>query len=635
MMHTQGRPIRVGAVRPSQLMWSYGIGSLIDLPGLSVMVKGLESWNIEHARPISEERLLTAVRRELGPQVKDLYEPPLPREEPFGVPELDPVHGIGVPVQVFPQWLRCPRCGVIAPTKSGLFHFEGANLRPDKTRYLHNNCSKRGRGRAPVCLPSRFLVACEAGHLDDFPWREFVHRGSTNCRATLEYFEIGSSLETANLFVKCSAGHRSEDSGNDENEFPGDTIHGCGARPRSLAEAFGDHAEHALPLCRGRHPHLNQSEGSCQQQLRTILLGATSSWFPKTISVLSMPRATTELEQMLEERWATCGKIPNPDVIEYLRQANELGSLSRFSNEDIWEAIEVYRTKLEQGSVSEDLKGPEWRVLSDPESAPLSNDFLVTSGSVPKGFENLLLPTMLVEKIREVNALLGFTRLKSPEDLLDGDDDINYARLSLNAPTWIPATEVRGEGLLIRFNPQAVIDWESRSEVKRHLAFLEEANIRWREARRLPTDKGYPGHRHIILHTFAHLVMRELALECGYSGASIRERIYALGEEDEEMAGVLIYTAAPDSEGTLGGLVRLGEAATLGRLIKRALEHARICASDPLCAEHDPVLDRSLHRASCHACTFISETSCEFGNRFLDRATVIPTLTCPDVSFFH
>jgi len=101
------------------------------------------------------------------------------------------------------------------------------------------------------------------------------------------------------------------------------------------------------------------------------------------------------------------------------------------------------------------------------------------------------------------------------------------------------------------------------------------------------------------------------------------------------MAGVIIYTAAADSDGTLGGLVELGRSENLGRLIGQALERATICSSDPLCSEHDPSVDRSLHVASCHACTFVAETSCERGNRYLDRALLVNTFECRDAAFFQ
>jgi len=138
-----------------------------------------------------------------------------------------------------------------------------------------------------------------------------------------------------------------------------------------------------------------------------------------------------------------------------------------------------------------------------------------------------------------------------------------------------------------------------------------------------------------MLHGLAHLLIRELALECGYNAASIRERIYAATPEDDgPQAGVLLYTAAADSDGTLGGLVDLGRPENLERLLDQALQRARICSSDPLCAEHDPGKDRSLHASACHACSFVSETSCERGNRYLDRALLVPTLDCSDAAFF-
>ena len=626
---------RVGSVRPSQLMWSYGIGALVDLPRMSVVVEGLERWDITYARVVSEERLLAAVRRELGPQVERLHEPPIPDEDPFGKPDGDPIHRVGVPVGVFPRWLRCPRCGALSDSESGVFKFKGSSRFPDDCKFVHENCTKRKNGPAPACIPSRFLVACRAGHLDDFPWREFVHRGPTSCTGTLRFYEKGSSLETANLFVACDEGLGFSSA--DDDTHVGAQSGGCGMRPRSMVDAFGEAAEQSLPRCRGRHPHLRSASGDCGQPLKTMLLGSSSSWFPKTISALSIPTGASELEQAVEDEWAKLGAVEAASEIGFLRRMNQLGAATKYADEDIWTAVCARREGHIGGhGADEDLKVPEWAAFNEPKAAPKGADFQVAEGSPPLGFESVFLPTVLVERIREVNALLGFTRLESPEDLERSDDEITYAPLSRNKPTWVPATEVRGEGILLRFRPEVVASWEADTAVGDHLRALQRANEAWRRARKLPDPTtGYKGHRHVLVHSFSHLLMRELALECGYSASSIRERIYASGPEDGAgMAGVLIYTAAPDSEGTLGGLVRLGEAKMLGRLIAQAVEHAQLCASDPLCAEHDPVPDRSLHMAACHACSFAPETACEFGNRFLDRATVVPTLQTDAASLF-
>ena len=163
---------------------------------------------------------------------------------------------------------------------------------------------------------------------------------------------------------------------------------------------------------------------------------------------------------------------------------------------------------------------------------------------------------------------------------------------------------------------------------------LAAGHVGWRNARQLDPSKGYPGIRYAMLHIFSHLLIRELALECGYNAASIRERIYSDSNPADPMAGILLYTAAADSDGTLGGLVELGKPENLGRLIKQALRRATICSSDPLCSEHNASTDRTLHGASCHACGFVAETSCERGNRYLDRALLIPTFDCPDAGIF-
>jgi hypothetical protein len=215
---------------------------------------------------------------------------------------------------------------------------------------------------------------------------------------------------------------------------------------------------------------------------------------------------------------------------------------------------------------------------------------------------------------------------------------IEPAPLARQMPEWVPASEVRGEGIFIQFNEQKVLEWTRETAVSgRALEFLD-SHKKWRSVRFIePPEKGFPGMRYILIHSFAHALMRQLALERGYSAASVRERLYARPEHQDggPMAGLLIYTSAPDSEGTLGGLVSLGKPDVLERHITQALEAMRLCASDPLCAEHPPSrTGRTLHAAACHACQFAPETSCERGNKYLDRSVLVPTVEHDDLAFF-
>jgi hypothetical protein len=204
----------------------------------------------------------------------------------------------------------------------------------------------------------------------------------------------------------------------------------------------------------------------------------------------------------------------------------------------------------------------------------------------------------------------------------------------------VPASETKGEGIFIQFKEDALNRWlSSKSALSACEARTFEAHKRWRQARQLtPLEAGFPGLRYMLLHSFSHALMRGLSISCGYSASSIRERIYSKAPEEEggPMAGVLLYTAAADSEGTLGGLVSLGDPDNLGYLIQESLEQAELCASDPLCAEHDPIgAIPSIHWASCHACLFAPETSCERGNKYLDRALLSQTVKVMDRAFFE
>jgi hypothetical protein len=600
----------VGQVRPSQLLWTYGPGALVDLPNLSVITMGLDWWDVSRCRPVEEARLLAAVKRILGPQVTHLRIPPFTKDE-----NVDPSEAkIGVPVRPFPRWLRCVRCGFLAEYDSDLFAIQSNPFRPEQTNFVHITCEK---GTNSDAVPARFLLACRNGHLDDFPWHWFVHSGPSNCRGKLRFFEQGASLQTENLWVKC------ED---------------CNVS-RSLVFAFGREGQKNLPACRGRHPHLDTFEPNCDELPRAVLLGATNGWFPVTLSVLAIPIEKNQLAQLILDGWDYFSdaesEIEVKAIVKTLSKTNALIGIDKYSSKEIWETIKERKNGHEEDTVTDDdIKGPEWRVLTSPTPKTEWPHFLSSRVTKPRAYEQLIEEVLLLERLREVNALVGYTRVEAPEETASADERPPMASLTKGKTEWVPAGEVHGEGIFIRFDERAVAEWEQLDIVKARDHSIRQGHVGWRSARGLDPANGYPGIRYAMLHTFAHILIRELALECGYNAASIRERIYA-ATGDSPMAGILIYTAAADSDGTLGGLVELGKPENLGRIIVQAVQRAKICSSDPLCSEHDPVEDRSLHAASCHACSFVAETSCERGNRYLDRALIVETFECNDAAFFR
>ena len=248
---------------------------------------------------------------------------------------------------------------------------------------------------------------------------------------------------------------------------------------------------------------------------------------------------------------------------------------------------------------------------------------------------------MLIHKLRETRVFTGFTRL-SP--LLEQTQSELQNNLWLEPPTannsWLPAAIVHGEGIFIEFNTETLNEWLNGavgSEVDQRVERLRDNYFRATEGRPGFAIENELHPVFIMIHTFAHILMNQLTYECGYSSASLRERLYFSSDEQNPMAGLLIYTAAGDSEGTMGGLVRMGLPELFDPLLKQAVRNAQWCSADPVCMElgtHGGQGPNSCNLAACHNCALVPETACEEFNRFLDRGVVTGTVENRSLGFF-
>jgi hypothetical protein len=346
-------------------------------------------------------------------------------------------------------------------------------------------------------------------------------------------------------------------------------------------------------------------------------------WFNVSLSALHLPDENP-IASLVAEHWDILSNLPTAALDQVIAGMPALHALRDLPAGQLVTAIDTERQRRLDVGDTETPSGlliAEWDLFSHPTTSRRDDDFLAMPTPTPGQFQGLLENVVQVERLREVQASLGFTRIDSPGY---GDPQPRHcAPLSTARIGWVPAVERRGEGIFLQFHEGLIADWCQQVDQHPDVVALREAYGRWRDNRDLERDSAFPVARYLFVHTLSHLLLREIALECGYSSASIRERLY-VGLPDQPTAGVLLSTAASDSEGTLGGLVALGEARFLGRLIDQAIDHAATCSSDPLCAERIPEAPSDqLHAAACHACLFISETSCEAGNRWLHRGAVV------------
>jgi hypothetical protein len=626
---------KVGSARPSSLLYTYGPGSIMDLPSFSVMTSGLDDWESIWKRrevipTIVEPRLLNVVRLHLGDQVAALRPFPWqPKRGSFSAEGSD----LGVPARVFPQWFRCTGCDYLGP----ISRFSYTNTHPFRTdlaKFSHRNCPRRSgasKGKGDVqAVPAQHLLTCTNGHLDEFPYLLWVHRGGQCEKAQtpdlkMSDANVGRSVGST---IVCTA---------------------CGSR-RGMAEAQGSVGREKLPqACRGRHPHLGAFEKSCDAKPALIMMGASNLWFPSTQRVIVMPRTDAEIMEELSDRLRIeigldllSANASNPETIRQFAQLSNI-DLGGLEDDAILKAVtEALQPADSDESRKEklaawdpvDLLVPEWRYLQKPAAFPQQQNksgLMVTEMNRNDDLQTGIERVVAVNAMKRINALLGFTRL----DEMDRVNDVASRLVGLTRdgrPTWVPATEDRGEGVFLQLDLDAIDQWESEifetdlweSHRQAHRRNFER---RFSEtAKAVDPDTRLPAPRYWLVHTLSHILIREMAMYSGYGAASLTERIYAwrASPDREAAAGLLICTTASDSDGTLGGLVALSEPQRLADIVRGGLTRATRCSSDPVCAMRTPADPEDfLHGAACHTCTFASETSCERANRFLDRRFVL------------
>ena len=602
MARKAGAPPVFGELRPSQIITTFGPGSVVDLRNVSVLIAGTDFWITQRDQEIDEPRLRSMLR------VQRFYRPSVRSDG--GVS--------GVPSFVFPQYLFCPRCRRLGRyDRADLFYLDRRRFR---CKAKHDGKVARG---GPVAFPARFVAACTEGHLDDFPWYDYVHKGKggTGCRPErLQFRESARSAAISDLVVSCDI---------------------CGAR-RTMEDAFGARATNALGPCGGSRPWLGggNAETCTGGVLKTTLRGASNLYFSLVQSALSIPEWDDPIHTAIAYHEEQLAKVDSVDKLRLGIAGGFLPRLEPFDADKIFQALQRRREQAAKRPTSLDIRREEFLALRNPHDPGKAarREFQTEHVDVPAGFRDWMARVVIVRRLREVRALSGFTRIDSPFDLLADDDDqqdrYKIQALSGSELHWRPAVELRGEGIFLELSEDAVRRWEGRQSVEGRSAAMERIHEAWRHERELP-EANYPGARFVLLHSLAHMLIQGLALDCGYSSTSIRERIYSESDTAKPMAGILLYTATPDSDGSLGGLADNGRAHRLAPLLRDALERAEFCSSDPLCGHGAPGEMGHLNGAACHACLLVSETSCERGNRYLDRAHVVETVAQLGTGYFE
>ena len=634
-------------IRCAQIITSHGVGSLIIAKGGdSYVVAGLDAFYEPGKRSTSldeSEFVISEPRLQERLEVSHFRLPPDYRESRAGV--IVKNADLKLPVLRFPQWNVCPRC--------------------NKMDFLPLTIKDK-----PICFFCRdadgvivrlaqipFIALCELGHMQDFPWSAWAHKQHRpTCWGTLSYVRSGGSTLGAQKII-CECGASRSLAGIDRAWYAETYL------TDNLSRKEGFY------LCRGHRPWLGQTiDEKCDRHLRGNLRGAGNVHFSQSVSAIYLPKK--------ENR--------NTELLDFLRSeevSGQIHSLKSLGQEDIGEFLQIFYRKFlgtysieemstalaeveaaQNTSVSSD--GEEIEQAERPGPASIQNasttdedDFRFAEFQVLREShdDHLLLTRrlelsadypllaqnfsrlVLIHRMRETRVSTGFSRIFSSNVLPLKDRKAMMRRSSttnaveddslgsVEKNDWLPAATVFGEGIYLEIDEEKLIAWET----------LNAENL---EKRLLPLNKAYQKARrgegqsrqtltprYVLAHTIAHLLILQLTFNCGYSASALRERLYVSRRESTRMGGILIYTADGDSEGTLGGLVRMGQPHFLENVLKQAFDNAQWCSSDPVCSELGNSQGQgpgSCNLAACHTCALLPESACEEFNRFLDRTII-------------
>jgi hypothetical protein len=579
----------VGEVRTSQLITTYGVGAVIAAEDETFMVCGLDRWSPgpEVVEPrLQKELRVTELRR-------PRYSPP------------DAYRPRDIPVVRFPRWASCPSC-----------------KRLDRWQRLAGYWKSTCNACDQQLVASRFVMVCESGHIDDFPYMSWVHDGRipSSGNHQLELRGDASTASLASVVIECS----------------------CGAEA-SMQGAFQRGALTGISGCTGERPWLGDNV-DCSEQPRVLQRGASNVWFAVNASALSIPPWSEHVFKAVERIWPSLRamidtyndapedqrSVLRPFLEKTIRATYLPGLDVDFTVEDVIGAG-LARLGFETGAPMSGLKEEEHEALirgnsssSDFVCVPLSEAHTARDGVTQRWFERV----MLVKRLREVRVLTGFTRVLP---LSPGDDrSVRLAPLVKEEERfWLPAVDVIGEGIFLELRKERLEKWERRLDVKERSAKVNNSYFDRFAARDQQPDRQITS-RLMLIHSLAHALITQWALDCGYPAAALRERLYV----SDHMAAVLIYTATSDSAGSLGGIVGLAENGDLDALIAESMREASWCSSDPLCIESESSGVDSLNHAACHACLLLPEVSCEEMNVLLDRALLVGSAAQPELGFF-
>ena len=585
-------------VRLSHLLRHCSVGAIVRGPDYLMTVKDIREWTDKSGQPAGEPiRYVDGVRSALGIN-QELREPPVAKALESGR-----VEGECVPAQRFPSWMRCPSCG--------LMHYKPwKGLPPGVKPRCQDSDPMKCTNKSELEQAPWALIHVD-GHMADVPWHFLAHQKDGKGVPNQQQCRADWNEPYLRLIDKGASGRQLR----------------C-ERCKATSD-FGDGLQ--IPYGKTRQQPWIKEDADATDRMATVLeINDARVHAPQTRNALVIPPESRIRKGSVVDRLYSSSQ--KRKLIEQAKYPDaKKGALTTIARDlrcsvtqiedalkEISKGYPLYGQNITQGILLEN----EYLALCDEMPDVADDEDFVThhhtrswkamignlAGTKPARIVGAVSQLIAVNRLKEIMVLKGFQRMGGtlvPPDIVDES-------------SWLPALELYGEGVFFSLDEDLLSRWES------HPTLGERSNDFQRRfaatgLRFDPEINVTP--RFLLLHTLAHLLIRQLETEAGYPAASLKERIYCTAGK-LPMSGILVYVAVPDVVGSLGGLVELATPERFLLLLSSVFDHAEWCSLDPVCSEHGGQGPSLLNRAACHACALIPEPSCAYGNVLLDRTFI-------------
>ncbi|OXB18442.1 hypothetical protein B0A80_20445 [Flavobacterium tructae] len=484
-------------------------------------------------------------------------------------------------------------------------------------------------------VQDNLVLICPHGHISDFPWSKFLRWRKENP------FEIYNPVDLLGAQSCCNSPKiQINESNANSSGFDGKWIkcNSCSIGGTSLKGVMsikikcaghrpwevstGDQSSYfGNNSVRGKDP-LNETCGS--PHMRVALTTGNNLYFSRIRSSIYMPDKLFLDENTLEI-------IKLKQDLEIFKASNDFEQCV-ITNNRIKEIQQNIPQELEDVKSVEDdetiYRFQEFKALTNCNENEIDDKDLKikdVSNNLTNEIRKYFSRVLRIDNLKVTSAQLDFSRVEPDSSESDKIKSKNIFRSKNENVLIYPVVENYGEGIFFAFN-ETLIDSFNCDFSRFESMINKERNDYAFSATKYAIEKNWQLY---LVHTFCHLIMREMEFRCGYPTASLSERIYVSNSEETKMYGLMIYTSE-GAEGSMGGLIAQSRKENINNLILSALKRATVCNSDPLCWESDGQGLFELNLASCFSCSLVSETSCEHRNIYLDRQILVNE----DLGFF-